>query len=181
MLFRSQAYNCQVPRTGDGVFLLPRAVSDPNDAAQLTPALETITRCQQIIAAGHAAAGRPAIWSRIGTILFDPGYFSQSNCEIPGPDRLIGTGAWEDPGPHSPGCDHGDPRDQMHHNLATRQGRDLYRSRAPVSEGGFADLKERTGLRRFCMRGIVKAQGELDLATLAANIGLGFRRRITPA
>lgn len=66
----------------------------------------------------------------------------------------------------------------MHHDLATRQGRDLYGNRAPVSEGGFADLKERTRLRRFSMRGIVKAQGELDLATLAANIGLGFRRGI---
>ena len=31
-----QACNCQVPRTGDGVFLLPRATQDPNDAAQLS-------------------------------------------------------------------------------------------------------------------------------------------------
>jgi hypothetical protein len=66
----------------------------------------------------------------------------------------------------------------MHHHLATRQGRDLYRNRAPLSEGGFADLKERTGLRRFALRGLVKVQGELDLATLAANIHLGYRRRV---
>jgi transposase len=176
-----QAYNCQVPRTGDGVFLLPRAVSDPNDAAQVTPALHTIARCQQIVAAGHAAGGRPAIWSRIGTILFDPGYFSQSNCEIPGPDRLIGTGAWEDPGPHSPGCDHGDPRDQMHHNLATRQGRDLYRRRAPISEGGFAELKDRIGLRRFSLRGRPKVNGELTLAATAANLLLLHRHAPRPA
>jgi|HubBroStandDraft_3_1064219.scaffolds.fasta_scaffold42969_1 transposase len=176
-----QAYNCQVPRTGDGVFLLPRAVSDPNDAAQLTPALETITRCQQIIAAGHAAAGRPAIWSRIGTILFDPGYFSQNNCQAPGPDRLIGTGAWKDPGPHSPGCDHHDPRDQMHHNLATRQGRDLYRRRAPISEGAFAELKDRIGLRRFSLRGRPKVNGELTLATTAANLLLLHRHAPLPA
>ena len=108
--------------------------------------------------------------------MFDPGYFSKKNIELPGPGRLIGTGAWKDPGPHGPGCDHDDPRDQMHHDLSTRQGRDLYRNRAPVSEGGFADLKERTGLRRFAMRGIGKAQGELLLACAAANIHLLYRR-----
>jgi transposase len=171
-----QAYNAQVPRTGDGVFLLPRLTQDVNDAGQVAPAIADITASQQVIAAGHAAAGRPAFWSRTGTILFDPGYFSKKNIELPGPARLIGTGAWKDPGPHGPGCDHDDPRDQMHHDLSTRQGRDLYRHRAPVSEGGFADLKERTGLRQFAMRGIRKAQGELLLACTAANIHLLYRR-----
>ncbi|HXZ74696.1 MAG TPA: transposase [Streptosporangiaceae bacterium] len=171
-----QAYNCQVPRTGDGVFLFPRAVQDANDADQVQAAFEAIARSRQVIAAGHAAADRPGLWSRIGTVLFDPGYFSRANIEATGPDRLIGTGAWKDPGPHSPGCDHDDPRDQMHHNLSTRQGRDLYRRRAPVSEGGFADLKERTGLRQFAMRGIGKVQGELLLACAAANIDLLYRR-----
>jgi hypothetical protein len=171
-----QAYNCQVPRTGDGVFLLPRVVQDTNDSDQVAPAIADITASQQVIAAGHAAAGRPGLWSRIGTILFDPGYFSKKNIELPGPGRLIGTGAWNDPGPHGLGCDHDDPRDQMHHDLSTRQGRDLYRNRAPISEGGFADLKERTGLRRFAMRGTGKAQGELLLACAAANIHLLYRR-----
>jgi len=171
-----QAYNAQAPRTGDGVFLLPRVTQDANDAGQVAPAIADITASQQVIAAGHAAAGRPAFWSRIGTVLFDPGYFSKTSIELPGPDRLIGTGGWKDPGPHHPGCDHHDSRDQMHHNLSTRQGRDLYRNRAPVSEGGFADLKQRTGLRQFAMRGIHKAQGELLLACMSANICLLYRR-----
>ena len=72
--------------------------------------------------------------------------------------------------------DHHDPRDQMARNLSTRQGRDTYRHRAPLAEGGFADLKERTGLRRFSMRGLPKAHGELLLACTAANIALLFRR-----
>jgi transposase len=178
-----QAYNCQVPRTGDGVFLLPRATTDPNDAAQVAPALEDIARSQEIIAAGHAAAGHPGFFSRIGAILFDPGYFSQDNCQAPGPDRLIGTGgSWKDTTPqHGPGCDHDDPRDQMAHNLATRQGRDLYRRRAPVSEGGFAELKDIIGLRRFSMRGLDKVQGELLLAATAANLLLLHRRAPLPA
>jgi transposase len=173
-----QAYNCQVPRTADGVFLLPRATQDRNDADQVTPAMAAITRSQEIIAAGHAAAGRPGLWSRIGTVLFDPGYFSKDNCAAPGPDRLIGTGGnWKDTtAQHGPGCDHDDPRDQMAHNLATRQGRDLYRRRAPLSEGGFAELKDTIGLRRFALRGLPKVNGELLLACTAANIVLLYRR-----
>jgi transposase len=173
-----QAYNCQTPRTGDGVFLLPRLTQDGNDARQVEPAITAITASQQVIAAGHAAGRHPPFWSAIGTVLFDPGYFSKTNIELPGPDRLIGTGgSWTDATPqHGPGCDHHDPRDQMAHNLSTRQGRILYRNRAPVSEGGFADLKERTGLRRFTMRGTSKAQGELLLACTAANIHLLYRR-----
>jgi transposase len=173
-----QAYNCQVPRTADGVFLLPRATRDPNDKHQVQAAFDDIAASVQVIAAGHAAGGHPSFWSRIGTVLFDSGYFSKDNCAAPGPDRLIGTGGtWKDPTPrHGPGCDHDDPRDQMACNLSTRQGRDLYRRRAPLSEGGFADLKERTGLRRFAMRGTARAQAELLLACTAANIALLYRR-----
>jgi transposase len=173
-----QAYNCQVPRTADGVFLLPRATRDPNDKHQVQAAFADIAASAQVIAAGHAAGGHPSFWSRIGTVLFDTGYFSKDNCAAPGPDRLIGTGGtWTDPTPsHGPGCDHDDPRDQMAHNLSTRQGRDLYRRRAPVSEGGFAELKDTIGLRRFAMRGLPKVTGELLLACTAANLLLLHRR-----
>jgi transposase len=173
-----QAYNALAARTGDRLFLRAVATRDCNDAHLAEPAFGTIAASAEVIAAGHAAAGLPAFRSRAGTVLFDNGFFSRANIGLPGPDRLIGTGAWKDPGPHGPHCRHEDPRDQMHHHLATRQGRDLYRNRAPLSEGGFADLKERTGLRRFALRGLVKVQGELDLATLAANIHLGYRRRV---
>jgi hypothetical protein len=179
-----QAYNCQVPRTGDGVFLLPRATQDPNDCAQVAPALQAIAVSQEIIAAGHAATGRPGIWSRVSTILFDAGYFSKDNIELPGPDRLIGTGGgWKDTtAQHSPGCGHhDDPRDQIAHNLATRQGRDLYRRRAPLSEGAFAELKDTIGLRRFSLRGLRKVNGELLLAATAANLLLLNRRAPLPA
>jgi transposase len=179
-----QAYNCQVPRTGDGVLLLPRATRDPTDSAQVTPALAAITASQQVIAAGHAAGGHPGFWSRIGTILFDPGYFSTDNCQAGDPaghDLLIGAAGhgWEETTPvHGPGCRHEDPRDQMACKLATRQGRDLYRRRAPLSEGGFAELKERTGLRRFSLRGLPKVNGELLLACTAVNLHLLYRRTV---
>lgn len=176
-----QAYSAQARRTRDLVFLLPRVVQDGNDAGQVAAAFADIEASRAAIAAGHAAGGHPACWSRPGTVTFDNGYFSRDNIELPGPDRLIATGNWKDPGPHHPGCRHEDPRDQMHHNLATPQGQDLYRNRAPVSEGGFSEMKERTGLRQFSVRGLAKVQGEFLLATLSCNIHLGWRRGISPA
>ena len=157
-----QAYNCQVPRCDDGLILAARATQDVNDAAQVEPTLAGITAAQQAIAAGHQAGGHPPAWSRIGTVVYDGGYFSEKNCAAEGPDRLISPGSWESAGssgPHTPACRHHDPRDQMAHNISTRQGRDIYRRRAPLSEGGFSFLKDKIGLRRFSMRGLPLVSG----------------------
>ena len=54
-----QAYNCQCPRSDDGLVLAARATQDANDAAQVKPTLAAITAAQQIIAAGHRAGGHP--------------------------------------------------------------------------------------------------------------------------
>jgi len=174
-----QAYNCQVPRCDDGLILAARATQDVNDAAQVEPTLTSITAAQQAIAAGHRAGGHPPAWSRIGTVVYDGGYFSEKNCAAEGPDRLISPGSWEpagSSGPHTPACRHHDPRDQMAHNISTRQGRDIYRRRAPLSEGGFSFLKEEIGLRRFSMRGLPLVQAELTLAATVSNLMLLYRR-----
>ncbi len=174
-----QAYNCQLPRCDDGLVLAARATQDVNDAAQVEPTLAGITAAQQIIAAGHRAGGHCPAWSRIGTVVYDAGYFSEKNCAAGGPDRLISPGSWEpaaSSGPHTPACRHQDPRDQMAHNISTRQGRDIYRRRAPLSEGGFSFLKDKIGLRRFSMRGLPLAQAELTLAATVSNLMLLHRR-----
>jgi transposase len=174
-----QACNCQLPRADDGLILAARATQDVNDAAQVEPTLAAIAGARQVIAAGHRAGGHPAAWSLIGTVVYDSGYFSQGNCAAAGPDRLISPGAWQSPassGPHTPACEHHDPRDQMAHNLSTRQGRDIYRRRAPLAEGGFSFLKDAIGLRRFSMRGLPLAQAELTLAATVHNLMLLHRR-----
>ena len=174
-----QAYNCQVPRCDDGLILAARATQDVNDAAQVEPTLAGITAAQQAIAAGHQAGGHPPAWSRIGTVVYDGGYFSEKNCAAEGPDRLISPGSWESAGssgPHTPACRHHDPRDQMAHNISTRQGRDIYRRRAPLSEGGFSFLKDKIGLRRFSMRGLPLVQAELTLAATVSNLMLLHRQ-----
>ena len=174
-----QACNCQLPRADDGLVLAARATQDANDAAQVEPTLAAITAAGQVIAAGHQAGGHPPAWSLIGTVTYDNGYFSKDNCAAPGPDRLIATGSWQSPassGPHTPACRHDDPRDQMAHNLSTRQGRDIYRRRAPLAEGGFSFLKDTIGLRRFSMRGLPLVQAELTLAATVHNLMLLHRR-----
>ena len=174
-----QAYNCQLPRADDGLVLAARATQDANDAAQVEPTLAAITAAQQVIAAGHQAGGHCPAWSVIGTVAYDAGYFSENNCAAAGPDRLISPGSWEpagSSGPHTPACQHHDPRDQMVHNLSTRQGRDIYRRRAPLSEGGFSFLKDRIGLRRFSMRGLPLVQAELTMAATVSNLMLLHRR-----
>ena len=179
-----QAYNCQVPRCDDGLILAARATQDVNDAAQVEPTLAGITAAQQAIAAGHQAGGHPPAWSRIGTVVYDGGYFSEKNCAAEGPDRLISPGSWESAGssgPHTPACRHHDPRDQMAHNISTRQGRDIYRRRAPLSEGGFSFLKDKIGLRRFSMRGLPLVQAELTLAATVSNLMLLHRQAPQPS
>lgn len=174
-----QAYNCQLPRADDGLVLAARATQDVNDAAQVEPTLAGLTAAQQVIAAGHRAGGHCPAWSRIGTVVYDGGYFSEKNCAAEGPDRLISPGSWEpaaSSGPHTPACRHQDPRDQMAHNMSTRQGRDIYRRRAPLSEGGFSFLKDKIGLRRFSMRGLPLVQAELTLAATVSNLMLLHRR-----
>ena len=120
-----QAYNCQLPRSDDGLFLSARATQDTGDAAQVEPTLASIAAAQKIIAAGHQAGGHSPVLSVTGTITYDAGYFSEKNCQADGPDRLISPGSWTSAGsqgPHTPACQHQDPRDQMARNLSTRQG-----------------------------------------------------------
>jgi Transposase DDE domain len=63
-------------------------------------------------------------------------------------------------------------------HLPTRQGRDLYRRRAPISESGFAHLKTTISLRQLAMRGLTKATGELLLACTTANLLLLHRHTL---
>ena len=65
-----QAYNCQLPRSDDGLFLSARATQDTGDAAQVEPTLASIAAAQKIIAAGHQAGGHSAALSVIGTIAY---------------------------------------------------------------------------------------------------------------
>ncbi|MFD8079206.1 transposase [Streptomyces sp. NPDC059718] len=126
---------------------------------------------------GKSACPCLADWA--GTLLFDAGYWSEENLNLPGPDRLIATGKNRDlprPG-HSLGPlpEDADAATQMAHRLATVEGSALYKRRAATVEPVNGHLKERIGLRRFSRRGLAACQAELDFAAMVLNLGKFLR------
>ena len=127
---------------------------------------------------GHdIAACHAAMTGGIGVIVKDAGYYSEENITAPGPDRLIATGkrrdldrqARQDPA-EGPPPDGATPAQANAWRLRTPEGRAAYKRRAPDVEGLHASLKDRTGLRRFSMRGLGNATSEFLLAGIAHNL-----------
>jgi len=128
-------------------------------------------------APGHdAAACHHAMTSGIGVLVEDAGYHSQANLEAPGPDRLIADGKTRDLARRQPA--EGPPPEDATAvetnawRLRTPEGRALYKRRAPDVEGLHSSIEDRTGLRRFSLRGLHNATSEFLFAGLAHNLRL---------
>ena len=67
---------------------------------------------------------------------------------------------------------------EMRAELATTEGKELYRQRSPNIEGVFADRKERLGFRRVTRRGNAAVASEWSLINTAGNLDKA-RRAIT--
>ena len=63
-----------------------------------------------------------------------------------------------------------DVRDRVGRRMATPAGRAIYRRRAPVAEGVFAEIKHGMGIRRFLVRGLHKVRIEWDWVCTAFNL-----------
>ena len=127
---------------------------------------------------GHdITACHAAMTGGIGTLVKDAGYYSEENITAPGPDRLTATGktreaekqAREQPAEGPPPED-ATPAEINSHRLRTPEGRALYKRRAPDVEGMHASLKDRTGLRRFSLRGLPAVTSEFLFAGIAHNL-----------
>jgi transposase len=126
---------------------------------------------------GHdTAACHHAMTSTIGVLVEDAGYHSEANLAAPGPDRLIADGKTRDlacrdlaEGPPPGGST---PAEANAHRLRTPEGRAAYKRRAPDVEGLHSTLKDRTGLRRFSLRGLHNVTSEFLFAGLACNLRL---------
>jgi transposase len=127
---------------------------------------------------GHdIAACHAEMTGGIGTIVKDAGYYSEENLSVPGPDRLTATGktrdlekqARENPAEGPPSQD-ASPAEINSHRLRTPEGRALCKRRAPDVEGLHASLKDRTGLRRFSLRGLPGVTSEFLFAGIAHNL-----------
>ena len=127
---------------------------------------------------GHdITACHAAMTGGIGTLVKDAGYYSEENITAPGPDRLTATGktreaekqAREQPAEGPPPQD-ATPAEINSHRLRTPEGRALDKRRAPDVEGMHASLKDRTGLRRFSLRGLPAVTSEFLFAGIAHNL-----------
>ena len=124
---------------------------------------------------GHdPAACHAAMTSGIGVLVADAGYHSEASLTEPGPAWLIADGktrdlAGKEPA-ESPPPEGATPVEANAHRLRTPEGRALYKRRAPDVEGLHASLKDRTGLRRFSLRGLHNATSEFLFAGAAHNL-----------
>jgi len=122
------------------------------------------------------AACHHAMTSAIGVLVQDAGYHSDANLAAPGPDRLIADARTRDLARRQPAegppPDGATPAEANAHRLRTPQGRAQYKRRAPDVEGLHSTIKDRTGLRRFSLRGIGNATSEFLFAGLACNLRL---------
>src|SRR5216683_297643 len=163
-----QCYNAQaVVAAGSLLVVASDVVQAPNDKQQLEPMLGKI-------------ADLPDALGKVGELLADNGYFSESNvnaCAAAGIDPVIARGRQA----HHPSLDerfadvppapeHPTPLATMAHRLKTPEGKKLYALRKQTPEPVFGIIKSVMGFRQFSMRGLEKVRGEWSLVTMAWNI-----------
>jgi len=154
------------------------AAARAGDPAMLRDCHDRLCTGEDQDSPGHdIAACHAAMTGGIRTIVKDAGYSSKDNISAPGPDRLTATGktrnlekqAREDPAEGPPPED-ATPAQINSRRLRTPEGHALDKRRAPDVEGLHASLKDRTGLRRFRLRGLTSATSEFLFAGTARNL-----------
>jgi hypothetical protein len=142
-------------------------VQAPNDKQQLEPMLDKI-------------AALPDALGKVGELLADNGYFSESNvnaCAAPGIDPVIAIGREahhpslgerfaEPPTPPKDPT----PLEAMGHRLQTPEGQKRYALRKQIPEPVFGIIKSVLGFRQFLLRGLDNGRGEWNLVTMAWNM-----------
>jgi transposase len=180
-----QAYNAQaaVDASGHQIIVGCALTNQSADAPHLEPMVEQVQETTE---------SKPKAWSS------DAGYFSADNVEVLGaqgieafipsdrqrhsqralPARVAGV--LEAAGLRSPGSGtvevepagaEATVKAEMRAKLRTESGRAAYAKRKQTVEPVFGQMKERRGLRRFLLRGLVKVSGEWTLWCLTHNLG----------
>jgi transposase len=166
-----QGYNTQLAVTDDQLIVAVTVTNDVTDTAQLVPMMTAVTEQARQL---RRATGRSGI--RVGTVLADAGYFSETNLTAPGPARLIAPIG--DPISASPG-DAVTASDRMRHRMRTSRAKKRYRRRGITVEPVNGHLKDRVGLRQFARRGLTANNSEAHLAATSLNLLKLYRA--TPA
>ncbi|MGH3100169.1 MAG: transposase, partial [Thermoleophilia bacterium] len=169
-----QGYNVQIGVTGDQLIVATRVSQHTNDLEELVPMMAAVAEAAELF----QAQGRED--AKVGVLLADAGYATDTNLTAAGPDRLIALGSGRDQhrgaaqqpacGPPPPGAT---PRQAMRHRLRTPDGAATYRRRGATVEPAIGNLRKIiNGLSR---RGLKAAIAEVNLAAAAFNLVKIFR------
>uniref|UniRef100_UPI00082C316C transposase n=1 Tax=Nocardioides jensenii TaxID=1843 RepID=UPI00082C316C len=160
-----QGYNAQIAVTDDHLILGIHISQDANDTNCYTPTLNAAT------------TNAKALGKNIELVLADAGYFTDTNLDADGPDRLIAPGKHRDlareqrdnptTGPPPPDLD---AKAAMQYRLRNPQNAAQYKRRSATVEPVIGHLKDKTKLRRFARRGIQAVTAELNLAAAVLNL-----------
>src|SRR5450432_2081252 len=163
-----QCYNAQAAVAADSLLVVATdVVQAPNDKQQLEPILAKL-------------AGLPEELGKVGELLADNGYYSESNvnaCDAQGIEPVIAMGREahhpslagrfaEDPEPPKDPT----PVEAMRHRLQTKEGNKRYALRKQTPEPVFGIIKSVLGFRQFLLRGLENVRGEWNLVTMAWNM-----------
>jgi transposase len=167
-----QGHNAQAAYSADGLCIAALVTTSTTDYASYQPLITAVTATAATLQAAapttlHARTARP------GIILADAGYLSDHNLTTPlppGAARLIATRSRHAPdGTTAPQAT--SPRAQaMTETLATEPARSHYKTRSPLAEGPFGDIKHNLGFRRFHTRGLTRVTSEWTHQNTARNL-----------
>ena len=163
-----QCYNAQAGVDSSTMLIVSQDVTQHvNDKQEIVPALEMLLNLPQQL-------------GRVGQLIADNGYFSQSNiniCEAAGVEAFIAAGRekhhidvferFSEPPALAPGAD---PGTKMRHKLRTQAGRATYALRKQVVEPVFGIIKEIMGFRHFMLRRLVNVRDEWSLVCISYNL-----------
>jgi hypothetical protein len=163
-----QCYNAQAVVAADSLLVVATdVVQAPNDKQQLEPMLGKLTEL-------------PGELGKVGELLADNGYFSESNvnaCAAAGIEAVIAMGREahhpslaerfaDDPEPPKDPT----PVEAMRYRLQTKEGKKRYALRKQTPEPVFGIIKSVRGFRQFLLRGLDNVRGEWKLVTMAWNM-----------
>ena len=166
-----QGYNGQAVVTEEQIIVAADVTQEENDVKQLQPMLDKAERNLQAV----------AIEEKIGNAVADAGYLSGDNLAYEtedGPilyiatkkDHQQRTAAAEKPIPEGPMPEGLSLRERMEWRLSTKEGKEIYKKRSPMSEGVYGQIKSCRDIRRFVRQGLEACRSEWKLICSTHNL-----------
>ena len=166
-----QGYNGQAVVTEQQIIVAADVTQEENDVKQLQPMLDEAEQNLQAVA--HE--------EKIGNAVADAGYLSEDNLAYEsgdGPTLYIATKkdhqqrseADEKPIPEGPLPEGLSLRERMEWRLSTKEGKEIYKKRSPMSEGVYGQIKSCRDIRRFVRKGLEACRSEWKLICGTHNL-----------